>query len=120
MAIWSLGQQPPNQTIDASFVFTALEPFAIQAGGPSHEYGGNPITSPPSSDSVHGLEGNGTIEFIGTYSSITFTTPTFEDWYGFTVGYSSVAVPLPASALSGTVLLAGVAVANQLRRRRQV
>ena len=84
-AIWSLGQGG----INAQFAFN--EPFAIQAGGPSLEYGGTAITS--SGNTVYGVEGNGTLQFIGTYSSISWTTPVYEDWYGFTVGVSAVPEP---------------------------
>ena len=97
MAIWSLGQ---NNT-QASFDFSALEPFSIQSGGPSSEYGGLSISA--SGTSVLGLEGNGTIQFSGTYSSITWTNNAFENWYGFTVG---TPVPAPSSlAIIGLALL---------------
>jgi hypothetical protein len=100
MAIWSLGQTG----IDASFVFGSTEPFAIESGGPSSEYGGSSIftTSPCAAGSACGIEGNGTIQFIGTYSSISWTNPTFEDWYGFTVGVAQT--PLPST---WTMLIAG-------------
>ena len=53
-AIWSLGQ--PGTT--ASFNFN--QPFTIESGGPSTEYGGSTITS-SSGNIVSGMEGNGTI-----------------------------------------------------------
>ena len=80
MAIWSLGQGGGP----ASFVFTPSEPFSIQAGGPSAEFGGSTITQ--AGDIVNGIEGNGTIRFSGTYSQITWTNPQFESFYGFTLG----------------------------------
>jgi hypothetical protein len=79
-AIWSLGQGG----IDASFNFNA--PFTLQAGGPSLEYAGKAITA--SGDTVFGVEGNGTIQFQGTFTQMRWTNPVFEDWYGFTVGVS--------------------------------
>jgi hypothetical protein len=90
-AIWSLGQGG----ITASFDFN--RPFTIQSGGPSAEYGGSSIftTTPPGND-VFGIEGNGTIQFIGTFDSISWTNPTFENWYGFTVGTVD-AVPEPST-----------------------
>ena len=87
MAIWSLGQDG----VSASFNFD--QPFTIQSGGPSNEYGGASITQ--LALSALGSEGNGTIQFIGTYSSISWTNPNFEYWYGFTVGAPQV--PLPAA-----------------------
>ena len=93
MAIISLG----NSGNPASFVFTSSEPFTIQSGGPSNEFGGISITQ--SGNSVLGSEGSGTIQFIGTYSSISWTNPVNEFYYGFTVGAPGTvgAVPLPAT-----------------------
>ena len=85
MAIWSLGQALPGRApITATFVFDISEPFTIESGGPSNEYGGSSITA--SGNVVSGTEGNGTIQFDGTFSKIEWTNPIFEDWYGFTVG----------------------------------
>jgi PEP-CTERM motif len=79
-AVWSLGQ--PSSP--ASFDFTASEPFSVVAGGPSAEFGGNPLTV--SGNNVLGAEANGVIQFNGDFTSITFTTPSFENYYAFTVG----------------------------------
>jgi hypothetical protein len=95
VAIWSLGQGGTT----AAFNFS--DPFSIVACGPSAEYGGGCITQ--SINNVLGVEGNGVIEFNGTYSSLTFTTPDTENWYAFTVGNP---VPEPSSLLLlGTGLL---------------
>jgi hypothetical protein len=105
IAIWSLGAPGTS----ASFVFDAT-PVLI-AGGPSAEYGGSSISV--SGNTVYGSEGNGTVEFIGTYSSITWTNPQFEFWYGFDVGAPSLpaaAAPEPASLALlaiGTVSIIG-------------
>jgi hypothetical protein len=96
MAIWSLGAG--GNTAEFSFV----QPFSIQAGGPSAEYGGSSIVL--CGGNVCGAEGNGTIEFLGTYSQITWTTPIYEDWYGFTVGVAQT--PLPST---WTMLFVGFA-----------
>jgi hypothetical protein len=91
MAIWSLGQEPPNADISASFNFINA-PFTIVAGGPSLEYGGQSITA--NGDTVYGAEGNGVIQFTGGWvSSISWTTPVNEVYYDFTVA----AVPEPAT-----------------------
>lgn len=121
MAIWSLGA--PGHP--ASFNFTSTEPFTIVAGGGSAEYGGSTITQ--SGTDVLGSEGNGTIIFDGTFSSITFTTPTSENFYAFTVGYDATAtgvtpvgpVPEPGSlALLSTGLVALAGLRNRFRVNR--
>jgi hypothetical protein len=89
-AIWSLG----SPSITARFDFTDAEPFTIQAGGANAEYGGSSIVK--SGNSIFGTEGNGTIQFIGTFSQITWTNPVFENWYGVTVGVQA-AVPEPST-----------------------
>jgi hypothetical protein len=101
LAIWSLGSVVQGS---ASFVFTGLSPLNI-VGGPSAEYGGSPLTL--SGVTVSGLEGNGSIQFLGTYSSISWTNPQFEDYYGFNVGVLDV-VPEPSSLLLAIVSLVGV------------
>lgn len=113
MAIWSLG----NSSQPASFVFGQGEPFTIESGGPSTEYGGGALTLLPGG--VHGVEGNGTIMFHGTFSSISWTNPDYEYWYGFTVGVKAAAVPLPAGVLGGGGLLAGLAGLKWVSRKRR-
>ena len=107
MAIWSLGQNG----IDAQFNFN--QPFTIESGGPSAEYAGNPITA--SGETVFGIEGNGTIQFNGTFSQISWTNPVYEDWYGFTVG---APVPEPATWAMMLVGFAGLGAAMRSRRKQ--
>ena len=116
LAIWSLGQGG----IDTSFNFTASEPFTIESGGPSAEFGGSSIFVCSGNPlAVCGAEGNGTIQFHGTFSAITWTNPVFENYYGFTVGApAGTVVPEP-----GTMLLLGsgvVGLASLLRRKVSV
>ena len=111
MAIWSLGQGGDT----AEFLFGSSEPFTIESGGPSNEYTGVSITD--CTNAVCGAEGNGTIQFNGTFTSISWTNPYYENWYGFTVGVpdQSTAVPEPASL---ALLVSGLAGMGLLRRRR--
>jgi hypothetical protein len=112
MAIWSLGR--PGVT--ASFVFDSSEPFTIESGGPSSEYGGQSITA--QDYTVYGNEGNGTIQFHGTFTQISWTNPQSEYWYAFTVGAPS-AVPAPASVWLFGVGIIGLGLVAQRERRRQ-
>ena len=108
-AIWSLGQGG----INASFDFIKATPVFV-AGGPSSEYNGQAITV--SGNDVFGREGNGTVQFIGTFTSISWTNPVAENWYGFNVGIAGVSsVPEP-----GTVglMLAGLTLVGLARRRQ--
>lgn len=82
MSIWSLGQRG----INASFEFIDATPIFV-AGGPSVEFDGGPIRV--MGNRVSGSEANGTVSFQGTFSSISWTNPVYEYYYGFTVGVAS-------------------------------
>jgi len=110
LAIWSLGQGG----INAQFDFNA--PFTIEAGGPSAEYNGASITS--SGNTVYGAEGNGTLQFLGTFTSISWTNPVYEDWYGFTVGVQS-AVPEPSTWAMMVLGFAGIGFMAYRRKNKQ-
>ena len=108
LAIWSLGQ--PGFL--AQFVFG--QSFTIQSGGPNAEYGGAAITAV--GNTVSGQEGNGVIQFTGSLTSITWTNPIVEDWYGFTVGVPVAAIPEPETY---ALMLAGLALLGARARRRR-
>lgn len=107
VAIWSLGQ--PG--LPASFVFANATPTFVK-GGPSQEFAGSAITV--SGNTVNGIEGNGTVQFVGTFDSLSWTNPTAEFYYGFTVGVAG-AVPEPSEYV---MLLAGLALLGFAARRR--
>lgn len=79
MAIVSLGQPSVTVTYDFDVPFTILSFGPGYWGGPGtlNNVGGKRLT---------GVEGHGTIQFIGTVSSINWTIPNPETWHGFTVG----------------------------------
>jgi hypothetical protein len=119
MAFWSLGD-PAGR---AEFIFSESEPFSIIAGGPSTQYPAGVSITDFATDptcpqyAVCGQEGSGTIEFVGTFDEISFTTPDFEDYYAFTVGDPT---PEPETlSLFGLGLLALPFLRSSLARRRR-
>jgi len=116
-AVWSLGSAGAT----ASFDFTASEPFTVQGGGPSNEYGGTALYI--NGEDVEGNEGNGIIQFNGNFSSITFTTPQYENYYAFTVGEDDTlttqgAVPEPSAVIVWS-LLGGIGIVVGCCRRKR-
>jgi len=91
MAMFSLGS-PIVTNPAVTYDFDSA--FDVVVGGPSTAFAGESVTELPG-DVVQGIEGNGTIQFQGTFSEISFTTPTNESWHGFTIG---TVVPIPAAA----------------------
>jgi hypothetical protein len=113
MAIVSLGRPGLSRTYD----FNA--PFDVLSFGPG--FWGPPGTlTELAGDVVQGNEGHGTIQFQGTFNSISWTVPDGENWHGFTVGVLEedgiVVIPEPSTWTFG--LLGGLAIA--LARRRAV
>ncbi len=111
MAIWSLGQTGDT----ASFNFRGDPVFSVVAGGPTDQYGGGTIVQ--SGENVFGTEGNGVVRFNGLVKSISWTNPTFENFYAFTIGTS--AVPEPATWAMMLAGFGGLGVAMRRRRRTQ-
>ena len=114
MAVVSLGRSGSAST----YHFDA--PFNIVAGGPSVYGGGGPL-SELAGDILQGQEGNGTIQFQGTFSSIHWAIPTAEYWHGITVGIADVAgEPGPSVPAPGAIVLAmlGTGLVGWLRQRK--
>jgi hypothetical protein len=105
MAIQSLGSGD-----QARYEFTQSFTLLKQGNG---AWGGGPNSLTQSGNILYGNEGNGIIQFTGTYSSISWTVPDGENYHMFTIGAPS-AVPIPSAMLLFAPGLAGLAV---LRRK---
>ena len=117
-AIWSLGQTGITASFD--FLSKSPEPFTLISGGPSHEFAGSSITV--NGQTVTGNEGNGVIQFDGTFDTISFTTPNFENFYAFTVGEDATltpSVPEPATLSLFGLGLAAIPIGRKLLTRRR-
>jgi|SRR5665213_445673 len=102
LALWSLGNGGQTVSLD----FGVDEPFTIASCGPGSNYGGGCIfeNSGDATD-IWGAEGNGTIHFTGTYSSLTFAMPNGEFYFALQVGATAIAPPPAVPEPSGLVLL---------------
>lgn len=99
--------------INASYNFNSA-PVLLSHGAGFWGSENSPLSV--SGNVVSGIEGNGTIQFNGTFTSLSWTTPNDEYYSAFTIGATSVAaIPEPSS---GVLLVVGGAVLAVRRRRR--
>lgn len=108
LAIYSLGQT----NVERGYGFSNEQPFDIITSGPSSAWGGGFLSQNNFLDhtDLAGREGNGLVQFTGTFSTLSWTVTDYENWSGFTVGVPS-AVPEPSTMLlfvSGLVCLASL------------
>jgi hypothetical protein len=103
MLLVSLGQS----SVLTTYTFNA--PFQILSDGPG--WWGGPGTLLQNGTALTGVEGDGTIQFLGTFSSISFTGSSPEYWNGFTIGV------VPDGGLT-VALLGGALVGLQALRRK--
>lgn len=116
MSIVSLGRGGVPTTYDFNTPFTIVSQGAGYFGGTSTS-----LTQLPG-DVLQGTEGHGTIQFLGTFSTFSWTVPTPEDWHGFTFGIRTTEAIEPTAVpdQSHTVALLGLGLLGMfIVRRRQ-
>jgi hypothetical protein len=79
MAVMSLGRNG----IPTRYVFGQV-PTLLSSG--SGFFGGCETCLSVKKKTLTGVEGHGVVQFVGTYSSITWKQPDFEFWHGVTIG----------------------------------
>jgi MYXO-CTERM domain-containing protein len=80
MSIVSLGA--PSTTITYDFD----SPFTIVSQAAGYFGGSTTALAELANNVLQGTEGSGTIQFLGTFSTFSWTVPTPETWHGFTFG----------------------------------
>ena len=119
MDVVSLGGGASTQYI---FSLAPNQSLAILGQGPSSAFGGCATCLSLSGTTLTGTEGDGVIQFTGTFSSLTWTGANPENWNGFTFGVTGLAGPTsaPEPGTWGTMLLAGmIGIPAVLRRARK-
>jgi hypothetical protein len=86
MAITSLGGGPDRGQYDFD------RSFELLSQGPGF-YGGGSNSLVVSGQSLRGLEGNGTLRFVGTFDTFSWSAPDGERWHQFTVGVRGLVDP---------------------------
>lgn len=116
MSFVSLGR------IDLPTTYEFDSPFTIVSQGKGYWGGSATALQQLSGNVLQGREGYGTIQFLGTFSTVSWVVPTPESWHGFTFGIRTTEaielshLPEPASL---TLLLLGAAGFAGFKRVRK-
>lgn len=107
MALVSVGRStiPVQYQFDTDFTILNVGPGTFDPSG-------NGSLTQLSSNILEGIEGHGLIQFIGTYSSISWNVDVYEDFHAIQIGVESAVVPVPATVWlfgSGLIGLVGIA-----------
>ncbi len=98
-----------------SYIFSAT-PVLLSQGSAS--FGGCGTCLSITGNTLTGTEGDGVVEFVGTFSSISWTTSGGEYWNGFTIGVAGEATAAPEPATWGGMMIAAMLALPFLRRRK--
>jgi hypothetical protein len=112
LAIISLGQ--PG--LPAQFNFDHA--FTINSQGAGN-FGGSATSLTATGNTLFGTEGNGVLQFTGPITSISWTNPVHEFYYGFTVGAAGGTSTIPEPSSLGLLASGLVGLAPIVRRRRR-
>lgn len=117
MSIASLGSRSDS----AAYVFDS--PFSIVSQGPTCCWGGDGDNLWSAGNTLYGTEGAGTIKFLGTYSTFSWTVPDPENWHGFTFGIRTTEALEPTTPIpepeTYAMMLAGLGLLGLRLRRRK-
>lgn len=114
MNIWSLGGAEVS-----SYQFD--NPFVILS---QNNEGWVPQRLSVTGNTLSGQEASGTIEFLGSFTSLSWTVPAAEYYSGWNIGVTSASadglasVPEPGQVAASMLLLAGLGVFFIIRRRK--
>ena len=113
MSLLSVG----SITTPVQYHFINTDFNILSVGGGTFDPSGNGDLTRLSSGILQGIEGHGLIQFVGTYTSISWNVDVDENWHGIQIGVGSSAVPVPAAAwLFGSGLIGLIGVARRKTR----
>jgi hypothetical protein len=118
MNVWSMGAD----VIDGINSYSFNQPFTILSSN-AGQYPSMPYSLSASGNTLSGFEGAGTIQFTGTFTSLSWNVTAPELYSVWNIGVTSAsasaaAVPEPGQVAASLLLLAGIGGYVFLKRRK--